>query len=283
MKKKLFFFFIIVTFGIAAFGQYITILGKQFKDENGNDFEPIVCNYGVCIAIDDTNDISTTYVSPHHGFGSSLGIDCDCQASCDKDLVNDFKQILFMGFNTIRIMGIHPYFLKEGYQQKEECDWVCPEDAFYLPTEFTGGSLECYSWYAMHEPFENDSISQRLFELTNHLIQVISGVEYEGNKLKVILIAGGHTGIHSHNFPDVYSDYLYVLSDTLSKLFSSSAKTTLMAYDLWNEPASVWPEDTIGHSKQDVCEKVKMWYDTVKAGDPHHLVTLGGKGFKDIW
>ncbi|MFH1297730.1 MAG: T9SS type A sorting domain-containing protein, partial [Bacteroidota bacterium] len=58
---------------------------------------------------------------------------------------------------------------------------------------------------------------------------------------------------------------------------------TLMAYDLWNEPASVWPEDTIGHSKQDVCEKVKMWYDTVKAGDPHHLVTLGGKGFKDIW
>ncbi|MFH1296890.1 MAG: T9SS type A sorting domain-containing protein, partial [Bacteroidota bacterium] len=57
---------------------------------------------------------------------------------------------------------------------------------------------------------------------------------------------------------------------------------TLMAYDLWNEPASVWPEDTIGHSKQDVCEKVKMWYDTVKAGDPHHLVTMGGQGHHDI-
>jgi len=107
-------------------------------------------------------------------------------------------------------------------------------------------------------------------------------VEYEGKKLKVILISGGAWGDHSHDFPDAYQSYLGALTSTLPELFSTSAGTTLMAYDLLNEPESVWPEDTIGHSKQDVCEKVKMWYNTVKAGDPDHLVTMGGQGHFDI-
>ncbi|MFH1159864.1 MAG: hypothetical protein V1733_02830, partial [bacterium] len=286
MKRRLFFIILFAIFGITSFGQYVTILGKQFKDENGNDFEPVVCNYNVDIVNIDTSDFLTTYISPNHSFGIYNTYECSGTESCDDQLKNDFIQMLYMGFNTVRIMGINPFFISEGYQIKDQVGticWECPELGFYIFTNHHNlANCKNDKPFPLHEPFENDAVTLHLVELINHLIQVASEVEWEGKKLKLILITGGEWGGHSHDFPDVYSDYLYALSNTLPILLSNSAKTTLMAYDLYNEPPSFWPVETIGHSKQDVCKKVKMWYDTIKEGDPYHLITLGAQGHHSI-
>jgi len=284
MKRRLIFAVLFTTFGMVSYGQYVTIQGRQFKDENGEDFNPVVCNYNVTIGILDTNDFSTTFISPNLHFYYPEVFKCNCQDSCDSLLINDIKQMLYMGFNTVRIMGIHPYYLPSDF--KIDCNRVIQDSSFYLNVK-KYSDCGCTKWIAIEEPFTNDTV-QRLYEMINHLISVISSVDYNGKRLKVILITGGAWGEYSDYFPEVYREYLETMSDTLSSILSDSAKITLMAYDLFNEPcmsmSSLWPSSMSGHSKQDVCEYLSEWYYSVKNGDSVHLVTLGGTGFlRDIW
>jgi len=174
MKRRLVFSLFFITFGIAAYGQYVTILGRQFKDENGNNFEPMVCNYTINIVNTDTSDFLTTYISPDHRFGSTNGFECSGTESCDDQLKNDFTQMLYMGFNTVRIMGISPYYLSEGFQFKYSdgtvC-WECTESAFYVYTNnYFNGDCKFNTRFALHSPFDEDSVALHLFTLINHLI-----------------------------------------------------------------------------------------------------------------
>jgi hypothetical protein len=40
--------------------------------------------------------------------------------------------------------------------------------------------------------------------------------------------------------------------------------------------------ETMGHSKEDQYENIRLWYETLKRRDSSHLVTLGGSSFSDV-
>ena len=99
--------------GVSCFSQtgYVTIQGRQFKDGEGNNFYPVVCNYVVDVVTPNAslNDFSTSYISPENGYGICPGYECD-ENNYNDYLLADFNEILKLGFNTVRIMGIRPLF-----------------------------------------------------------------------------------------------------------------------------------------------------------------------------
>ncbi len=291
MKRLLLFFLFSGIFGISLFGQYVSIEGRQFKDENGDDFYPLVCNYIVYVVNNDINNFSTTFISPEFAWGSTPSLDCFNTPDCNEQLKHDFKQLLSMGFNAIRIMGLGPVFIPAGTVMKSydiACNWTCPESAFYIFSPSYNGNCSNDKWFKLQEPY-NDVVSQRLFRHIANILQVAAETEYNGKKLKVILLTGGASGNYSIYFPNEYLEYLEVLASTISSLESEPAKKALLAYDMFNEPTSswnwqsLWPNMTIGHSKQDVCNNVKSWYNSLKTFDPDHLITFGGIGVDDIF
>jgi hypothetical protein len=292
MKRFLFLIVLSGIFVISAMAQYVTLHGRQFKDEHGNDFYPVVCNYIVSIVNQEKNDFSSTFVSPEFAWGAdSTGWDCSSTMSCNTQLEIDFKQLLSMGFNIVRLMGLGPIFIAEGTvvkSWKDTCDWICPYSGFYIFAPHNDSDCLNDKWFRLQSPFIDDT-SQRLFEHIENILQVASATEYNGKKMKIILITGGGRGDYSLDFPNEYGEYLSVLGEKISSIGVDSVKGAIMAYDLFNEPTcswdweSLWPSDSTGHSKQDVCKNVKDWYDSLKTHDPNHMITFGGKGMNDLF
>jgi hypothetical protein len=291
MKRFSIFIVLSGIFVISAMAQYVTLQGRQFKDENGDDFYPVVCNYLVSVVNTDKNNFSTTFLSPNKAWGpGDWSWDCSSTGTCNDQFENDFKQLLSMGFNTIRIMGLQPVFIEGGSiipSYNPACNWVCPSTGFYL---LSPGISDCASdkWFKIQPPFDDDT-SQRLFDHIENILQVVSSASYLDKKLKIILVSGGADEDYSLDFPEAYRDYLAVLGERISAIGADSVKGALLAYDLFNEPRaswnwkSLWPSATTGHSKQDVCNNVRIWYDTLKTHDPNHLITFGGTGMNDIF
>jgi len=55
-----------------AYGQYVTLHGKQFIDTNGSLFYPLVCNYWLTY----THQGSNYYFSPYFDYGATNVIEC---------------------------------------------------------------------------------------------------------------------------------------------------------------------------------------------------------------
>ncbi len=295
MKRRLFFIFLFAIFGMASFGQYVTIQGRQFKDENGNDLYPVVCNYSVNVVNTDPNNFLTTFISPEHSWSTNNYFECNNEITCDQCLQNDFLQLLSMGFNTIRLMGINPTHLPEGTLIQNTydslCDWTCPVTGFYVNT-LNHSLQDCQddTRFLLHEPFTDDT-STRFFEHLAHFITLVSQTtDTTGNRLKVILVTGGGGGYYLPDvYPNAYGEYLEAFSQAFMTLLPPEAQSTILAYDLDNEPKfswdswSLWPSVQYGHTKEDVCNNVKLWDNALKTHDPNHLITLGGHGLADIF
>ena len=88
--------------------------------------------------------------------------------------------------------------------------------------------------------------------------------------LKVILLTG-KAGNTTTTFHDLYGDYLGRLAKKLKN------NTTLMAYDLYNEPANM------SLSKEIICNSVNNWYTIIKTNDPNHMVTIGLQNALDVF
>ena len=295
MKRFLLLLFIIAIFDIASVAQYVTIEGRQFKDENGNDLYPVVCNYVVNIVNVDPLDFSTTFISPEHSWSTTNSFECNDMVTCDQQLQNDFLQLLSMGFNAIRLMGINPTHLPEGTfivnKYNPQCNWTCPVTGFYINT-LIHSLQDCLldKRFLIEPPFTDD-VSIRLFEHIAHFITLVSQTtDVNGKRLKVILVSGGGGGWYDPDiYPDAHSEYLEAFSEAFITLLPTEARSTLLAYDLDNEPQfswdsySLWPHSQIGHFKEDVCNNVNSWYKSIKINDPNHLITLGGHGMADIF
>ncbi len=97
---KWMFAFCLILFHTVASGQYVTLKGKQFK-LNGNDFYPLVMNYGIDITRNPPKNIF--YATPGSSYGSTSSFECNNASTCNSRFQNDFAKIKAMGFNTIRI------------------------------------------------------------------------------------------------------------------------------------------------------------------------------------
>ena len=296
MKRFLLLLFTFAIFDMASVGQYVILDGRQFKDENGDDFYPVVCNYLVNIVNVNPFDFSTTFISPEHSWGTNNYFECNSTSTCDQKLQNDFLQILWMGFNAIRLMGINPVHIPEGTillspdPDHPECDWTCPVTGFYINT-LNHPLLDClYDTRFLIQPPFTDDVSTRLFEHMAHFITLVSQTDLNGKRLKIILVSGGGGGWYNPDeYPGAYSEYLEAFSEALMTYLPPEAQSTLFAYDLDNEPLyswngySLWPHVEVGHAKEDVCNNVNLWNNSIKLNDPNHLITLGGCGLSDIF
>jgi len=292
------FYFMFLFIGVTCFSQtgYVTIQGRQFKDGEGNNFNPVVCNYVVDVVTPSgsVNDFSTSYISPEGGYGISPGYECD-EANCNDYLLADFNEILKLGFNTVRIMGVRPLFYTQGQT------WTCWDSITTYTFSSSGFYIEAHphdslvlgtcAGEAFYLVNGTDANSQVLFEHIRNILLVASQANYQGKKLKVILITGGAAEqYYNEDYTNSYDTYLSALTTYLTTNLTSVERETLIAYDLFNEPGfcwaywSRWPYVWNGEpTKEHVCKSFRMWNKTIKDIDPSYLITVGGWADGDIF
>jgi hypothetical protein len=273
--------FLLIIAVFPGFGQYVTLEGKQFKDRNGDNFYPLVCNYLVEYIYKD-HDTSRLIITPDRSCDGWC-FNCKDLTSCLNQMTGNFTRIKKMGFNAIRLTGSNPnYYYKPG----ETEGWKIKASDFKYAdsTHCDNSSLNRYHNYYFCQPFSSNPTARLLFALIDSVL-----VRAGKAGLYVILVAGGGAGDYSLNYPEQYAEYLKALAKHIRTVSPKSAKEALLAYDLDNEPSSswsyltLWPISTIGHSKQDVYENVKLFNKKVKKADPDHLTTLGGGSFQDVF
>jgi hypothetical protein len=270
MKRALLALLLCGIFVITMQGQYVTIEGRQFKDENGDDFYPVVCNYIVNYFFN--KDTSDFFLSPQ---SDGWGYECDGATTCDTQFYHNFLQLKHMKFNSIRLFGANPLYVDtlNGFRSGFRID------AFHNTT--TIPDPDPVRHFYLNSPYQTDSISHKIFTLIDRML-----VQANHAGLKVILVTGG---AKYKFYPKLdtayYSEFLTALSHHIANHSPQEARNALMAYDLLNEPYSSdqtgWPWSD-GHYKKDVCNRVANWYNAVKPSDSCHLVTMGAGGVDDI-
>lgn len=254
-----------------AVGQFVTLKGRTFKDENGADFYPIVCCYSFDVIYNTEEPaLDDLYLSRSNSYGPGLHLpglpnfypnyeyECDNQIDCRVQIHNDFLKIREKGFNTIRTHGL----------AATKSD---PEK-----TGGTGFSL-CITqnihplWVpvsAMHilPDYETDPVALKLFSFIDIVLE-----EAASTGLKVILDAGWgdltYAGSLGTGWSD-YADYLVAFADHFKN------NSALMAYVTIEEP--LYSHQSCDYSKSHICEMTSAWYDAIKSSDPNHLITIGG-------
>jgi hypothetical protein len=279
-----------VFFGFQSIAQFVTLEGRQFKDENGNNFYPMVCNYNVeFVTPTDPNDFLSTFISPSKDYGNSNAYECNGTATCNTNLLVDFNEILKLGFNTVRIMGLSPIYHPINYKWfcwDNNLHWTCPSAGFYIQiSPLSLGNCDDYKFHLINVP---DANSQKVFDHIRNVLDKASQAEYNGKKLKVILIIGGASGDYDPAFTNSYNNYLSFLIQYLTSHLTQTEQQTLLGYDLFNEPGycwnARWPWNGTGiPTKEDVCNAFSLWYGTIKGIDPNHLITVGGWGDWDVF
>ena len=279
MNRK-FLIFLMVICSNFVHGQHMTIEGRQFKDENGNNFYPLVCNYLVQIINIDPNDFSSTFVGPYGAYNDCWpAYYCSSTSNCDQELRNNFEEIHALGFNTVRILQLCPTFIRQGtkiYDYQSIRFWECPQTGFYVETKHQAND----DWINDRIFSQTDQIQQKLFD---HIMNVL-GIAFEKG-LKVILVTTKVNGEYHDSFPNLYNNYLNSLSAYLANNAPQQIQATILGYDLQNEPYASWKDRSWPWnplSKSEVCQNFQMWYNTIKSNEYYRLITLGGCGLLDI-
>ncbi|MCX6267088.1 MAG: T9SS type A sorting domain-containing protein [Bacteroidetes bacterium] len=279
MRPFIKFLFVILLCNYTIFsshGQYVTIDGRQFKDEHDSNFYPVVCNYmvGYFYTSDTASyDTASLLISPE---SDNWAYNCDGVSTCDTQFYHNFLQIKHMNFNTIRLFGA---------------------TAVYSDTV---GGIRGFRIDATHrkqngDPDKNnrhvylldslnlaDSKSQRMLHLVDRIL-----VQANHAGLKVILLTGGAKGRFYSALDTAYPIYLSALSHHVANHSPQAARDAIMAYDMLNEPYSSnqigypWPGGP-DYSKRAVCNRVGNWYNALKTNDPGHLITMGAGAFFEV-
>ena len=283
--KRVVFLFLIIIECMVGYGQYVTLVGRQFKDENGNNFYPLVCNYLVNIVNADSSDFSTTYISPQAVYdGNGAAYECNTTSICNEQLANNFLQIMKLGFNCVRIMGLCPTFITEGKKiscsQNDPYIWECKKTGLYIETSpHSLDSCKHFTRFELSTPGVQNKLFEHILNLLTVLAQTKDPVTHKS--LKAILITVSTKGYFSSGFPDAYNVYLDSLSHFITTHATSEVQQSILAYDLQNEPASSF--DSLVPLKQEICRDFTMWYYTVKTNEPHRLLTLGVNSFYNVF
>jgi len=246
----------IILFQHKASGQFVTVEGKQFK-LNGNNFYPRMLNYGIDpIKFTD----GTRYISASHTYGDSICFECSDKSSCNLQLDTDFKRIRSMNFNAIRMCGPGPIY-DPGTKQLY---------FHFIPIDFNGRDS------ILINPLDtNDMGMSTILPLYDSILSIASK-----DTLKVMFIIRGWNSLLDSTEVRVIDQFLNRLSTHFA---TSQYNEALFAYDLMNEPAySIVPRDST-KTKQQACEIISTWYNTIKSKDTHHLVTMGGSGKADVY
>jgi hypothetical protein len=265
-------FVLVYTFTLAQNPSYITLEGKQFYDQNGAPFFPMVMNYHV--------DILNNGVSPNPDFKAARytsygSVGCASfeggytWTNCESSIEHDFQKIKEMGFNSIRlIMTPSRKNGSLGFRfYSKNINQICPDPQ--LPDPGYEFNFSASNYYTA------DAVT--FFNLVGGVLDIAWNMG-----LHVIYLCSDHSGKDYDDRFTSFSDALDYANYLSALAYHLKDKPALLAYDLYNEPGWVWWEHNISHPlKFEICSFVNMWYDSIHQHDDNHLITLGGTDFGD--
>ncbi len=220
--------------------------GTKFVSLNNGDFYldsklfyPLVLNYHISLH----GNTEKIWPSPYRGYYPKSTFTSNEEDVCLKELKADFDMIKDMGYNTVRIVGV-------GEEKVED------KIAGTLSITTINGTENYYN------PLKDDKDYEKYF----HALDVIfSSAEKAG--LKVIFLVRLY-----HEIPATENYFEKIL-----KRYKSNS--TIMAYDLFNEPLYF---DSLERDKKDVYMITKKWYELVKKNSPDQLCTIGLTGVREV-
>ena len=254
-----------LTFITSLCGQgagFVTIRGKQFYDQGGIAFYPMVLNYEANIAhINDGTSPSDFLIAPSYAFGTTIDYE-NYTSGGAAGILADFNKIKSMGFNAVRIVGISP--------DKENGAGFTMKSHHYPNTDSATNITINFN-----QPYEepNSNTQSILISKIMQLLDIADSAH-----IKVILLCVGKFAGNNEANANEYADYLSVLAANLKN------HPALLAYDLYNEPhwAAYDSIPQFTRIKLEVCQYVGEWYDAIKLADQNHLITMGAKGAMDV-
>jgi hypothetical protein len=277
------------------FGQgtgFVTLQGRQFKDENGNDFYPVIMNYSISMTYNTypPTQVNHVDINPHPHNGSYITFE---HAAGALAVYNDFEEISDLGFNTIRLStGLRRYnspLNNQGYVSPCKgiingtlftFDWFI--HSYHTNPNINAGGNACF---AIQPPYSsNPSVNLNMYLYLVKLEEAIMLAEQAG--LRVILLTGdGFELFNGNGLPINHPDYISnqdavndyeAFLEVLTAYFAGN--TTIMAYDLSNEPSYKDGDHNLwNRSKNDICDYISQLYDAIKQPNvhPNHLITIG--------
>lgn len=228
---------------------YVYVKGKTFY-ENNQPFYPVVMNYN--LNLNSTGDslpdnLPDLWVSPDHQIFPLNICDAMNQTEANVYLRSDFARLKSLGFNTLRLVSMEVLYNETGSEESKINILKAPN---------------ANNWFQV-------SYNNNKTKLFNAISNVLTLADEAG--LKVILLTGGGY-IQRDNAFFNYATFLNELADNFQ------SNPAILAYDLCNEPGNT----NLANDKQSICFKSKTWYDTIRAVDKNHLVTMGLYGRDDM-
>jgi hypothetical protein len=274
MKKFCLLLVVLLSY-IAGSGQgtgYVTLKGRQFYDQQGNPFFPMVMNYHIDIVHDQAGNPQFKIVrSTAYGTMGCLLEGGYSFIDCENSLAEDFAKLHQIGFNTVRITGgLTPHHNNGslGFHTLSGLyDFAADPNPNFCNSKIT---------FNLNSPYTNAD-AQNLFALIAAFMDIA-----QSNNMKVILLCtdGSDKSYDDRGTDDANAlDYAAYLTQLAAHIYD---KPALLAYDLYNEPHWNVYDHNLTQSKQKVCEYVGWWYDAIKASDQNHLITIGGTDVGDV-
>ncbi|MEQ9062721.1 MAG: T9SS type A sorting domain-containing protein [Vicingaceae bacterium] len=251
--------------------EFVRLNANKKFELDGQPFYPMVLNYGVrSVLNDDINSPAFNQIYPARGYD----IWCYDAAVCHNALVQDFEQIIDLGFNTIRFsIGVD-----RKNADTSNIGISAGQHSFYTGENVLEGTMVLKSNYTYPKYDVNTSVDRIfIFQQIEQVLNAIDIASANKNKpLKVILLTGGKycdgIGIRTE-----YQNYLFELAN----YFKNDA--TIMAFDIFNEPTYAIHSYKGSHTKADICELTKGWYDAIHWATSNQFVTIGLVGNEDVW
>jgi len=225
----------------AQCSDFVRIDGKSFKC-GGSVFFPVVANYATEVCHGTGTLALTTfpyhYPTRHHEFflSNSFSVNATNHNDGYTVMLNDFKEIKHLGFNTVRVVGAPEYRTIGSFG--------------LLP--WNGPTNESIS-------YTNTAHTDLLLDITGDILKAAKEAQ-----LKVILLV---EGLRDNGPPQ--SNYIAYL-ESLAARFKYDA--TLMAIDFTNEPDIHSPG--YGYNKTSSCSITATWHNAVK-NNSQILTTVG--------
>lgn len=283
-KHKIIYLALLLSMQAQLMAQYITLKGKQFYDQSGEPFYPVICNYELRLTCDDcdhvTNDgyydgtdpLGNFQLHPFFKYGSTNGFDEPFDKGTEK-IKADFIKMKEMGFNTVRLLWFT--FMMMDHHRDETPVFFDVNDNLHAPDYMPGGGgkiiCESYSnprvsktngsgqiWYGhplkaappyhTTPPFAaTDNLHKIFFPKMHELLDIANEVG-----IHVILVTGGNYVSNSQGKNEDGSTYPNAAAEQASEYAEFMSEYALMlkdrseilAYDLFNEP--IWWMDANG-------------------------------------
>ncbi len=223
----------------AAPSHFVSIKNGHFSLDD-KEFFPLTINYKVSML----HSGGKFYPAPYNGYYPDINLISRNPDSCKNDLLKDFMWIKELGYNSMRIVGIGEEVIEDYSNGKLAVSACCNEN-------------NNQSTYEL-----NESTYQEYYSALSTVFKL---AEQAG--LKIILLVRLHP-----NYSTTETHFA-----KLAKHFSTT--TTLMAYDIFNEPLYF---DTLEREKKDIYELVKRWQKIKNDNAPNQLSTIGMTGVREV-